>query len=153
MAPACLLPRSGTVTAQRMAIAAACAIAVAGPLTAQAPDVGDVIANPAVLGRMFANVCVAAGDATGVEAALQEVGMLPNPETGTYFHQLFDLSVNATGGGCSMVFVTDLEDAVAMATFEASMEQAHGSAVPTFSMSARESGGESYVRARIEVSW
>ncbi|GAB5448635.1 hypothetical protein [Gymnodinialimonas sp.] len=128
-------------------------LAFAGPMAAQTPSVGSVIADPTVLGRMFANVCVAATDGAGVEASLQEVGMVPNPETGTYFHQLFDLSVNPTGGGCSMVFVTDLEDDAAMAAFEASMVQTHGAQVPTFSMNVRESGGESYVRARIEVSW
>lgn len=131
----------------------AAVLALAGPVAAQAPSVGEVVANPEVLGRMFANVCVAAADRAAVEASLREVGMVPNPETGTYFHQLFDLSVNPAGGGCSMVFVTDLEEDVAMARFEASMVQAHGAQVPTFSMTVRESGGESYVRARIEVSW
>lgn len=146
------LSRPNFPSAKRAAVVA-CACAVAGPVAAQAPSVGAVVANPAVLGRMYANVCVAAEDRAGVEASLQEVGMIPNPETGTYFHQLFDLSVNASNGGCSMVFVTDLEDDVAMATFETSMVQTHGSEVPTFAMNVRESGGERYVRARIEVSW
>lgn len=127
--------------------------AIATPVTAQAPSVGNVVADPAVLGRMFANVCVASNDAIRVEAALREVGMVDNPETGTFFHQLFDMSVNATGGGCSMVFVTDLEDDAAMAAFQTSMVQTHGGGVPTFSMNVRESGGERYVRARIEVPW
>lgn len=140
------LPRSIFAT-----IAACVFLAV--PASAQAPSVGSVMANPVVVGRMFANVCVAATDVAGVEAALQQVDMVVNPETGTYFHQIFDLSVNATGGGCSMVFVTDQEDAVAMAAFETSMEQTFGAAVPTFSINVRESGGERYVRARIEVSW
>ena len=146
------LPRSTRLTAR--AICAALGLACAAvPAAGQSPDVGSTIANPAVLGRMFANVCVAAQDAAGVEAALRGVGMLDNPETGTFFHQLFDLSVNPTGGGCSMVFVTDQPDADAIAAFTASVTSAHGGEVPTLVVSSRESGGEIYVRARIEVSW
>ncbi|MBY4894889.1 hypothetical protein KUL25_19190 [Rhodobacteraceae bacterium N5(2021)] len=146
------LPRLNFLSAKRVAMAA-CVSAAASPAAAQAPSVGSVIADPVVLGRMFANVCVAATDAPRVEASLDAVGMVPSPETGTYFHQLFDLSVSPTGGGCSMVFVTDLDDDAAMAAFEASMVQAVGAHVPTFAMNVRETGGESYVRARIEVSW
>lgn len=130
-----------------------CVTAVATPIAAKAPSVSAVIASPAVLGRMFTNVCVASGDATRVEAALGDVGMAYNPETGTFFHQLFDMSVNATGGGCAMVFVTNLDDDTAMAPFRTSMVQTHGGDVPAMSMTVRESDGESDVRARIEVIW
>ena len=130
-----------------------CAAGLASAVAAQAPSVGSTIANPAVLGRMFANVCISATGGASVERAVRGVGMIGNPETGTFFHQLFDMSVNASNGGCSMVFVTDQPDEEAMSTFRASVVQTMGREVPAMAMNVTETNGERYVRARIEVSW
>lgn len=150
------LPRLTRNIAKRAAVVArhlVCVAMVAGPAAAQVPSVGSTIANPAVLGRMFSNVCISATQASQVEAALRGVGMIGNPETGTFFHQLFDMSINPTGGGCSMVFVIEGPEEAASAAFENAVTIAQGTPVHAMVISARESDGDIFMRARIEVSW
>lgn len=125
----------------------------AGPLAAQAPDVGSTIANPAVLGRMFANVCIGVSTMEQADAALRSVGMLDNPETGTFFHQQFDLSLNPSGGTCSMVFVTDQTGPEAIEIFRKTVEVTHADAAPDVNLSSNETNGAIYVRAGYEVAW
>jgi hypothetical protein len=124
-----------------------------GMVSAQAPDVGSTIANPAVLGRMFANVCISADTMDQADAALRSVGMLDNPETGTFFHQQFDLSLNPGGGTCSMVFVTDQAADAAMEIFRKTVEGTHAQEVADVALSVNETDGDIYVRAGIEVPW
>lgn len=129
------------------------ASALAVPAVAQVPDVGSVIANPAVLGRMFANVCISVNTMEQADAALRAVGMLDNPETGTYFHQQFDLSLNPGGGTCSMVFVTDQPGHWATEIFGKTISATHADALADLQLSHNETNGEVYVRAGIEVDW
>lgn len=132
---------------------AAAVVALAGPATAQSPDVGSTIANPAVLGRMFANVCIGVNSMEQADAALRSVGMLDNPETGTFFHQQFDLSLNPGGGTCSMVFVTDQPGAFAIEIFGKTVVLTHPDAMVDVDMSHNETDGEVYVRAGYGVDW
>ena len=128
-------------------------LAMAGAALAQSPDVGSTIANPAVLGRMFANVCIGVNSMEQADAALRSVGMLDNPETGTFFHQQFDLSLNLGGGTCSMVFVTDQSGPFAIEIFRKTVILTHADAAPSVSLSANETNGAVYVRAGFEVEW
>ncbi len=145
-------PRMGSGAGRRIAGTAAaglCACLLSGVVSAQSPDVGSTRANPEVLGRMFANICLAATSLEQAEGALRGVGMLDNPQTGTFFHQEFDLSVNPGGGQCSMVFVTDRDGDAAIAAFRSGLGVAAQSVQTSFQTNA----GEVYVRAGIGVQW
>lgn len=83
---------------------------------------------------------------------LAEAGMVPNPETGTYFHQQFDMSVNPVGELCSIVFLgegpeTDTE------AFRASAEQVVGPAADAIAIEQLDGQANAYFRASVEGRW
>ncbi|MEX3016638.1 hypothetical protein [Gymnodinialimonas hymeniacidonis] len=143
------------ITAWRRSLFAALgllAMTFAGAADAQAPSVGSAEANPAVLARLFAATCIESGALAEAQALLANAGMVPNPETGTYFHQQFDMSVNPSGELCSMVF--SVADAAAVAdVFRASAAAVVGGEAADIEIRQLEGNADQFFRASVEARW
>jgi hypothetical protein len=123
-----------------------------GTADAQAPDVGSDIASPAVLARLFHGVCVGAASLDAAEAVLESVGMVSNPETGTWFHQQFDMSVNPSGGICSIVFAAT-DEAAATAEFLQSVAAVDAAGAGSVEIVRLPQVSETYLRAALPGRW
>ena len=122
------------------------------PVAAQTPSVGSAEANPAVLARLFAAACLQSGTLSDAQAMLANAGMVPNPETGTYFHQQFDMSVNPAGELCSMVF--SVSDAARVAeTFRGSAAAVVGAQAEGIEIRQLEGNADQFFRASVEARW
>jgi len=135
------------------AVAVGVAMFGAGGAVAQAPLVGSTMANPAVLARLFVNVCVNAPNRADAEAMLVGLAMAVNPSTGTYFHPEFDMSINPAGARCSIVFGSNRSTADAMAAFSASVAQVMGAQGQNVDVEPVTTGDTTYIRAGIGVQW
>ncbi|MBF9043408.1 hypothetical protein HKCCE4037_08725 [Rhodobacterales bacterium HKCCE4037] len=124
----------------------------AGSVHAQAPSVGSSTANPAVLARLFASACLQSANLADTQTLLTGLGMVPNPETGTYFHQQFDMSVNPAGAICSMVFLAADPETVAD-VFRESAAALVGIGAQDIEIIRLEGQADPYYRASVEVQW
>ncbi len=136
----------------RILTAVAGVLFLGAPAQAQAPSVGDAVANPAVLARLFAAACLESGSLFEAQTMLANAGMVPNPETGTYFHQQFDMSVNPAGQVCSMVFAAN-QDGADRAAFRQSTAQVIGPRSNDIEIVRIEDVEGLYLRASIEGQW
>lgn len=137
----------------RRGAAALSAVVLAVPVAAQSPDVGADVAVLADLGRVFASVCLNSASLGQAQGVLRSLGMLDNPETGTFFHQTFDMSINPANGVCSMVFRVDGPEQAAMDAFSQEVASAGDAKDVDLQVSAFENAGETYLRSGIEVQW
>ena len=83
---------------------------------------------------------------------LANAGMVPNPATGTYFHQHFDMSVNPSGQNCSMVFAGSSVQADRDA-FRSSASTVAGIRANDVEIVRIENVSGLYLRASVEVQW
>ncbi|MEJ6393740.1 hypothetical protein V8J82_10760 [Gymnodinialimonas sp. 2305UL16-5] len=70
----------------------------------EAPRVGAVIGQTAIYAQLYAEICVETETQDAAQELMREEGMVEDPETGTFFHQHYDLSFNPSGKRCAMVF-------------------------------------------------
>jgi hypothetical protein len=66
---------------------------------------GDTLASPGLAANIFAEACLTT--APGFENVSQKIAGRPfvrSRETGIYFHKQWDLSVNVSDYGCTLVF-------------------------------------------------
>lgn len=76
--------------------------------TATDPQVGATLVDPVLAGQMFAQVCLTSGPRfRAAPAALAAYPMTQSAQTGTYFHNQYNLSVNVNAERCSFVFATN----------------------------------------------
>ncbi len=128
------------------------ALGLGGAAGAQAPSVGSAEANPAVLARVFVAACMQSSSLGDAQQMLANASMVPNPETGTYFHQQFDMSVNPAGERCSMVF--SVEDAnLAADTFRTSAATMIGVQATDIEILQLDGVAENFFRASVEARW
>ncbi|WP_224813696.1 hypothetical protein [Hasllibacter sp. MH4015] len=138
--------------AMHMVRGALCAVAMGGTALAQAPSVGSAEANPAILAHLFVNVCFTSQSLTEAQDRLLANRMVPNPETGTYFHPVFDMSMNPAGDICSIVFSgTDVEEDIA--TFRETLTSIVGIRTGDVELVPVPQTAEVLLRGGVEVQW
>ncbi|MEM9798625.1 MAG: hypothetical protein AAF919_19215 [Pseudomonadota bacterium] len=109
----------GSVRLRAASVAVALMLGLAGCVTAPAPipvvagtGPGPDLIEPTEAGALFARACIGTRPRfDGIAQALDPGAFQQATGTGTYFHQRFNLSLNATPARCSMVFATDRPDA------------------------------------------
>ncbi|MEM1272897.1 MAG: hypothetical protein AAGF88_03715 [Pseudomonadota bacterium] len=124
-------------------------------VAAQQPSSLDFV-PPVTAAQLFAAACYSAGSRNAAVATLQSNGFAASQDTGTLFHPTGNLSINAEGNVCSIVFAANGAAAPTAQTFADSLfAQSEPQAAITNieAEQAPASDGNFYVVASIVVQW
>ncbi len=103
------------------------ALAAAPAFAQGTPPLGTQPLSSRDASKFFHAVCLRAAPGFGQSAAtLAANGLVPNPETGTFYHPELNLSFQVRDGRCSMVFASEAEATEMALAFAAATALASG---------------------------